>query len=36
MRHLMTAGEHRVFTPTPTGLGERAHLLSRDVGLAGL
>ncbi len=24
---------HRVFTPTLTGLGDRAHLLSRDVGL---
>jgi pimeloyl-ACP methyl ester carboxylesterase len=24
---------HRVFTPTLTGLGERVHLLSRDVGL---
>src|SRR5579875_3323603 len=22
---------HRVFTPTQTGLGERAHLLSRDI-----
>jgi len=35
MRHLMTAEGHRVFT-TLTGLGERVHLLSRDVGLAGL
>jgi pimeloyl-ACP methyl ester carboxylesterase len=25
---------HEMFTPTLTGLGERAHLLSRDVGLA--
>jgi pimeloyl-ACP methyl ester carboxylesterase len=30
---LMTAAGHRVFTPTLTGLGERMHLLSRDVGL---
>ncbi len=29
---LRSAG-HRVFTPTQTGLGERAHLLTRDVGL---
>ncbi len=33
VRHLMTAGGHRIFTPTLTGLGERVHLLSRDVGL---
>jgi pimeloyl-ACP methyl ester carboxylesterase len=26
-------GAHRVFTPTLTGVGERSHLLSRDVGL---
>jgi len=25
---------HRVFTPTLTGLGERAHLLTREVGLS--
>lgn len=30
--HLRTAG-HRVFTPTQTGLGERAHLLNADVGI---
>ena len=30
--HLRRAG-HEVYTPTLTGLGERAHLLSRDVGL---
>jgi pimeloyl-ACP methyl ester carboxylesterase len=30
---LRTAG-HRVFTPTLTGLGERAHLLRADTGLA--
>ncbi len=30
--HLRAAG-HEVFTPTLTGLGERAHLLTRDVGL---
>jgi pimeloyl-ACP methyl ester carboxylesterase len=33
VRHLMTAGGHRIFTPTLTGLGERVHLLSRNVGL---
>ena len=31
-RLLRTAG-HEVFTPTLTGLGERAHLLNPDVGL---
>src|SRR5215470_8251164 len=30
---LLQAG-HRVFTPTLTGLGERAHLLTREVGLS--
>jgi pimeloyl-ACP methyl ester carboxylesterase len=30
--HLRKAG-HRVFTPTQTGLGERKHLLSRDITL---
>src|SRR4051794_36628721 len=30
---LRTAG-HDVFAPTLTGLGERVHLLSRDVGLS--
>jgi pimeloyl-ACP methyl ester carboxylesterase len=30
--HLRAAG-HEVFAPTLTGLGERAHLLTRDVGL---
>jgi pimeloyl-ACP methyl ester carboxylesterase len=30
--HLRAAG-HEVFTPTLTGLGERAHLLTRDVSL---
>jgi pimeloyl-ACP methyl ester carboxylesterase len=30
--HLRRSG-HEVYTPTLTGLGERAHLLSRDVGL---
>lgn len=29
----LTAKGHRVFCPTLTGLGERAHLLSRDVNL---
>ena len=33
MRRLPAAGAHRVFTPTPTGVGERSHLLSRDVDL---
>ncbi|HEX3395476.1 MAG TPA: alpha/beta fold hydrolase, partial [Steroidobacteraceae bacterium] len=33
VRHLLAAGAHRVFTPTLTGVGERSHLLSRDVGL---
>src|SRR5258707_595747 len=27
------SGVHRVFTPTLAGVGERSHLLSRDVGL---
>lgn len=29
----LRAAGHEVFTPTLTGLGERAHLLSRDIGL---
>src|SRR5260370_39841786 len=33
VRRLLAAGGHRVFTPTLTGVGERSHLLSRDVGL---
>lgn len=33
VRHLLAAGAHRVFAPTLTGVGERSHLLSRDVGL---
>ena len=33
VRRLLAAGAHRVFTPTLTGVGERSHLLSRDVGL---
>src|SRR3984893_1636199 len=33
VRRLLAAAGHRVFTPTLTGLGERSHLLSRDVGL---
>src|ERR1700716_2321163 len=33
VRDLLTAEGHRIFTPTLTGLGERCHLLSRDVGL---
>src|SRR5258707_10015345 len=35
VRRLLAAGAHRVFTPTLTGVGERSHLLSRDVGLDG-
>jgi pimeloyl-ACP methyl ester carboxylesterase len=30
----LTARGHKVFTPTLTGLGERSHLLRRDIGLA--
>jgi pimeloyl-ACP methyl ester carboxylesterase len=33
VRRLLAAEGHRVFTPTLTGVGERSHLLSRDVGL---
>jgi len=33
VRRLLAEAGHRVFTPTLTGLGERSHLLSRDVGL---
>jgi pimeloyl-ACP methyl ester carboxylesterase len=33
VRDLLAAAGHRVFTPTLTGLAERSHLLSRDVGL---
>jgi pimeloyl-ACP methyl ester carboxylesterase len=33
VRDRLAAAGHRVFTPTFTGLGERAHLLDRDVGL---
>lgn len=33
VRRLLAAQGHRVFTPTMTGLGERSHLLSREVGL---
>ncbi|WP_088344154.1 MULTISPECIES: alpha/beta hydrolase [Rhodomicrobium] len=33
VRPLLAAEGHRVFTPTLTGLGDRSHLLSRDVGL---
>jgi pimeloyl-ACP methyl ester carboxylesterase len=33
VRRLLAADGHRVFTPTLTGVGERSHLLSRDVGL---
>lgn len=30
----LRAGGHRVFTPTMTGLGERAHLLNREIDLS--
>jgi pimeloyl-ACP methyl ester carboxylesterase len=33
VRRRLAAEAHRVFTPTLTGLGERSHLLSRDVDL---
>jgi pimeloyl-ACP methyl ester carboxylesterase len=33
VRRLLAAEGHRVFTPTLTGVGERSHLLSRNVGL---
>ena len=33
MRSLLAAKAHRVFAPTLTGIGERSHLLSRDIGL---
>ena len=33
VRNKLGAKGHRVFTPTLTGLGERSHLLNRDVGL---
>jgi pimeloyl-ACP methyl ester carboxylesterase len=33
VRRLLTNAGHEVFTPTLTGLGERSHLLSRDIGL---
>jgi pimeloyl-ACP methyl ester carboxylesterase len=33
VRPILEAAGHRVFTPTLTGLGERSHLLTRDVNL---
>ena len=33
MRPLLQARGHALYTPTYTGLGERAHLASREVGL---
>ena len=33
VRPLLLAAGHQAFTPTLTGLGERAHLLSPDIGL---
>jgi pimeloyl-ACP methyl ester carboxylesterase len=32
VRRLLASKGYRVFTPTLTGLGERSHLLSREVG----
>jgi pimeloyl-ACP methyl ester carboxylesterase len=34
VRRLLASAGRRVFTPTLTGLGERSHLVNRDVGLA--
>ncbi len=31
VRAILRAGGHEAFTPTLTGLGERSHLLSRDI-----
>jgi len=33
VRDLLRAAGHEVYTPTLTGLGERSHLLSREIGL---
>ncbi|MGO1077755.1 alpha/beta fold hydrolase [Inquilinus sp. CA228] len=33
VRDRLQSAEHRVFTPSLTGLGERSHLLGREVGL---
>jgi pimeloyl-ACP methyl ester carboxylesterase len=33
VRRLLSAKAHQVFTPTLTGIGERSHLLSPDIGL---
>ena len=33
VRHALAADGHQVFTPTLTGVGERSHLLSRDIDL---
>lgn len=33
VRDMLAARGHRVFTPTLTGLGERSHLMSRDIDL---
>ncbi|MDE1993840.1 MAG: alpha/beta hydrolase [Rhizobiaceae bacterium] len=33
VRNILAAGGHQVYTPTLTGLADRRHLLSRDVGL---
>jgi hypothetical protein len=30
---LLTKNGHDVYTPTLTGLGERSHLINRDIGL---
>ena len=34
VRDLLTRQGHKVFTPTLTGLGERSHLMSKDIRLA--
>lgn len=34
VRRALIAAGHRVFTPTLTGLGERSHLLNRDINLS--
>ena len=33
VREILQKARHTVFTPTLTGLGERSHLASTDVGL---
>ena len=33
VRDILSAEGHRVFTPTLTGLGERSHLMSKNINL---